>query len=119
MAMAMGRRATVGGGWFYEVALASGETVLRESHSRLTANPWLAAVDGKLYLTNHRLIWVRAQPSIFPWFRRSIEIDLRDVRVCRIAGGRRWFLNGQALAVRTETYVWRFSLVIFLPSRVA
>ncbi len=123
MATIIGRRGIVGGGQFHEVALSPGETLIREGYSRVMALPWPAGVDGKLFLTNLRLIWVRTQFSLFPWFRRSIEIDLRRVRICRVTGGRLWFLGGQALAVGTESDVWLFSLpllgFIFLPSTAA
>ncbi len=96
MAPIIGRRGIVGGGQFHEVALSPGETLIREGYSRVMALPWPAGVDGKLFLTNLRLIWVRTQFSLFPWFR---------------------------LAVGTESDVWLFSLpllgFIFLPSTAA
>ena len=78
-------RSYASGGLLHEVQLHPGEVVYRKDYASPMALPWPIFPSGELYLTNQRLIWVRAHVSIMPWFRHSIEIPLKEIRRCRVS----------------------------------
>ncbi len=75
------------------------------------ALPWPIFPSGEIYLTDQRLIWVRARASIMPWFRHSIEIPLKEIRRCRAS--RFWRRMGPAggatLLIEHHKDVWIFA----------
>ena len=97
---------TVGGGWQRTVELAPDEEVLGEVRASWTTW-WLPPAIGKLYLTDTRLIWVRARFQA-PLGPPTTSILVKDIQrsivsgwmppfqtlLLRTPGGARWFLLG-------------------------
>jgi GRAM domain len=111
-------KSVVGGISFRQAPLSADETVILEAdaHYREPRTMWRY---GRLFLTNHRLIFCPWRLSLSFVFRKPFSILFSEIAEAHAIEGVKSFLDRPGIEVRTGDTIHRFSFGIYGVGRPA
>lgn len=105
------------GGYATAVDLLPGEVALRAWEAGFVNG--LAGAWGILYLTTHRLVWIRMKIAP-PWAAKTMEIPINDITAAEARKPWGWWLNpfarGRVAIIRKDAEMCQFGASVLGPS---